>query len=93
MSSAKMKRRYFCLKENILYYYKEDAGQPQGNIDLNTAFKVDLTNVPEKGPRVGDPYIAIHTPTRKWVLSGPLEVLIKWAATLKFCTKKTQPSK
>ncbi len=82
-----MKRRYFRLKDNLLYYYKEDTGQAQGSIDLNTVYNVELTNAPEKGPAPGDPYIALYTPTRKWVLSGPLELVIKWAATLKYCTR------
>ena len=69
MSSAKLKREYFRLDDDfLLHYYKEDNGSAQGNIDLSTAFKVELTNEPEKGPKPGDPYIAIHTPSRKWVL-------------------------
>ena len=43
-----MKRRYFRLKDNLLYYYKEDTGQAQGSIDLNTVYNVELTNAPEK---------------------------------------------
>ena len=94
LSSAKLKRRYFRLDDDfLLHYYKEDNGSAQGNIDLSTAFKVELTNEPEKGPKPGDPYIAIHTPSRKWVLSGPLDLLIKWTATLKFCTKANTQEK
>ena len=49
LSSAKLKRRYFRLDDDfLLHYYKEDNGSAQGNIDLSTAFKVELTNEPDK---------------------------------------------
>ena len=83
---SSMKRRHFRLRGKMLSYYVDDkeSTKPKGSVDLNAAFNVEVTNEKMKnGPLEGEIYLTVHTPDRIWVLCGPLEHIVPWAATLK----------
>lgn len=87
---AGMKRRYFRLLDKTLSYYKsdKDGTKAQGLVDLDLAFKIELSDAPIKdGPAPGEIYLTVSTPERLWVFGGPLEYVVKWGVALKFATK------